>query len=125
MALFLIKYIYIYIYIINEDLLYKSLCRNMKLGVNKPTTCMLYEVNLNSNHSSISEFSSASVRVRHTRAEAPAHLLEFEVSMCGTSQFAKFSLSAQTRVWNDLPYTVFGTGMLDGFKGAVNRWFLP
>ena len=25
----------------------------------------------------------------------------------------------------DLPYTVFHTGTLDGFKGAVNRWLLP
>ena len=24
-------------------------------------------------------------------------------------------------MWNDLPYTVFDTGTLDGFKGAVNR----
>ena len=23
---------------------------------------------------------------------------------------------------NDLPYTVFDSGTLDGFKGAVNRW---
>ena len=28
-------------------------------------------------------------------------------------------------MWNDLPYTVFGTGTLDGFKGAVNHWLLP
>ena len=28
-------------------------------------------------------------------------------------------------MWNDLPYTVFDTGTLDGFKGAVNRWLLP
>ena len=28
-------------------------------------------------------------------------------------------------MWNDLPYTVFDTGMLNGFKGAVNRWLLP
>ena len=26
---------------------------------------------------------------------------------------------------NDLPCTVFHTGMLDGFKGTVNCWFLP
>ena len=24
-------------------------------------------------------------------------------------------------MWNDLPYTFFVTGTLDGFKGAVNR----
>ena len=34
-------------------------------------------------------------------------------------------LTAQVRLWNDLPYTVFYTGTLDGFKGAVNRWLLP
>ena len=28
-------------------------------------------------------------------------------------------------MWNDLIYTVFDTGMLDGSKGAVNRWLLP
>ena len=26
---------------------------------------------------------------------------------------------------NDLPYIVFDTGMVDGFRGAVNRWLLP
>ena len=34
-------------------------------------------------------------------------------------------LPAQVRLWDDLPYTVFDTGILDGFKGAVNRWLLP
>ena len=43
----------------------------------------------------------------------------------GTSQFVRCFLPAQTRVWNDdLPCTVFDTGTLDGFKGAVNRWLL-
>ena len=27
-------------------------------------------------------------------------------------------------MWNDLPYTVFDIGALDGFKGAVNRCLL-
>ena len=27
-------------------------------------------------------------------------------------------------MWNDLPFTVFDTGTLDGFKGAVKRWLL-
>ena len=44
---------------------------------------------------------------------AAAHPLELEVSRCRTSQFARCFLPAQTRVWNDLPYTVFGTGTLD------------
>ena len=28
-------------------------------------------------------------------------------------------------MWNYLLYTVFGTGTLDGFKGAVNHWYFP
>ena len=56
---------------------------------------------------------------------ATAHPLEFEVSRCRTSQFARSFLPALTRVWNHLPYAVFDSGTLDGFKGAVNRWFLP
>ena len=52
-----------------------------------------------------------------------SHPLEFEVSRCRTSQFARCFLPTQTRVWNDLPYSVsvFDTGTLDGFKGAVNQ----
>ena len=41
------------------------------------------------------------------------------------SQFARSFLPAQNRLWHDHLYTVFDTGTLDGFKGAVNRWFLP
>ena len=58
------------------------------------------------------------LRVRLTRAAAAAHPLEFKVSRCRTSQFANCFLSSQVRTWNDLPYTVFDTGMLDGFKGT-------
>ena len=46
--------------------------------------CMLYKVNSNSNHCLFSELPPASVRVRHIRAFAAAHLLEFEVSRCRT-----------------------------------------
>ena len=28
-------------------------------------------------------------------------------------------------MWNDLLYTVFDTGTLDEFLGAVNRWCFP
>ena len=59
------------------------------------------KVNSNSNHCLFSELSSASVRVRHARAAAAAHPLEFEVSRCRTSQFPRCFLPAQTRVWND------------------------
>ena len=51
--------------------------------------------------------------------------LEFEVSGCRTSKFARCFLPAETRVWNDLPYTMFEIGTLDGFQGAANRWLLP
>ena len=46
---------------------------------------ILYKVNSNSNHCLFSELPSASTRVRHTRAAAAAHPLEFEVSRCRTS----------------------------------------
>ena len=86
---------------------------------------MLFKVNSNSNHCLSSELPSASSRVRQIRASAAAHLLEFEVSMCRMSKFAWSFLPAEVRLWNDLPYTVFDTGTLDGFKGAVYRCFLP
>ena len=88
---------------------------------------MLDKVNIysNSNHSLFSEHTSASTRVRNTRAAAAAHPLEFELSRCRTSQIAWSFLPAPVRLWNDLPYTVFDTQTLDEFKGAVNRWLLP
>ena len=62
----------------------------------------------------------------YTRAAAAAHALEFEVLRCRTSLFASFFLLALPHiVGNDLPRIVFDTGMLDGFRGAVNRWLLP
>ena len=103
------------------DQIFLSLCHRRHVAA----LCMLYKVNSNSNHCLFSELPSASVRARHTRAEAAAHPLEFEVSWCRTSQFARCFLPAQTRVWDDLPYTVFDNGTLDGFKGTVNRWLLP
>ena len=86
---------------------------------------MLYKVNSKSNHCQFSELPSASTSVKHIRAAAAAHPLEFEESRCRTCQFARCFLPAQVRMRNDLPYTVFDTGTLDGFKGAVNRWLLP
>ena len=87
--------------------------------------CMLYKDNSNSNHCLFSEFPSASVRVRHTRAAAAARPLEFEVSRCRTSQFEGCFLPAQTRVWNGLPLHSVSHRTLDGFKEAVNQWLLP
>ena len=86
--------------------------------------CMLYNVISGSNHCSFDELPSASIRVRHIRAAAAAHPLDLESSRCRTSQFARCFLKAQVRMWNDLPFTVFDTGTLDGFKRAVNRWLL-
>ena len=84
---------------------------------------MFCKVNSNSNNCLFSELPSASTRVRHIRAAAGAHSFEFEVSSCRTSKFARFFMPAQVRMWNDLHYTVFDIGTLDGFKG--NRWLLP
>ena len=87
--------------------------------------CMLSKVNSNSNYCLFSDLPSASVRVRHTRAAAAARPLKFKVSRCRTSQFARCFLPAKSRVWHYLPYSVFDTRTLDGFKGAVNCWLLP
>ena len=51
--------------------------------------------------------------------------LEFEVPRCRTSKFARCFLPTQVWIWNDLPYNVFDSGMLDRFKGAVNCRLLP
>ena len=87
--------------------------------------CMLYNVYSNFNHCLFSELPHASTRVRDNPAAAAAHPLEFEVSRCRTSQFARSLVPAQVRMWNDLLYIEFDTGTLDGFRGAVNRWLLP
>ena len=64
---------------------------------------MLYKVNSTSNYCLFRELKAASTRVRHTRVAALAHPLEFEVSRCRTSQFARSFLPAQVRLWNGLP----------------------
>ena len=86
---------------------------------------MSYKVNSNSTHCLFRELPSASTRVRHTLAAAAAHPLKLEVSICRRSQFARSFLPVQVRMWNDLPYAVFDTETLDGFKGAVNCLLLP
>ena len=86
---------------------------------------MLHKVNSNSNHCLFRELPSVSTRVRHTQAAAAAHPFEFEVSKCRTYQIARCFLPAQVRMWDDLPYNVFDTGTLDGFKGSVKRYSLP
>ena len=76
-----------------------SLCHRRRVA----GLSMLYKVISNSNRCLLSELPSASTRVRHTLAEAAAHSLEFEVSRCRTSLFARSFLPAQVRLWNDLP----------------------
>ena len=71
------------------------------------------------------ELPPACQRVRHTRAAAVAHPCELEVPRCRTSQFGKCFLPAHIRMWNDLPSSVFDSGTLSGFKGAVNLSLLP
>ena len=95
-----------------------SLCHRRRVA----GLSMLYKVNASSRHCLFGELPSASSRHRHSRAAAAAHPLK---SMGRTSQFSRSFLPAQVRMWNDLPYTVFDTGTLDGFKGAVNRWLVP
>ena len=50
---------------------------------------MLYKVNSNSNHCLLCEIPSASTRVRHPKGAAVVRPLEFELSRCRTSQFAR------------------------------------
>ena len=80
------------------------------------------KVNSNSNHCLFGVLPSSSSRVQKTRAAAAAHPLEFEVSRCRTSPFARSFQQAQVRMWSDHPYSVLDTGMLDGFQGEVNMF---
>ena len=86
---------------------------------------MLYKVNSNYNQCLFSELPSAFSGVRKIQAAGAAHPFECEVSRRRIFQFARCFLPAQVRMWNDLNYTVFDTGTLDGFMGAVNRWLFP
>ena len=56
------------------DQSFLSLCHRRRVA----GLCMLYKGNSNSNQCLFSELPSASTRVRHTRAAAAAHPLEFE-----------------------------------------------
>ena len=87
--------------------------------------CMLYKIHINPKHCLYGELPPACQRVRHTRAAAVAHPCELEVQRCRTSQFGRCFLPAHVRMWNDLPSSVFDSGTLNGFKGAVNRSLLP
>ena len=58
----------------------------------------------------------ASTRVQCTRAAVSAHSLEFKVSRCRTSKFARCFLPAQVCTWNDLPYTMFTLGHRIGLR---------
>ena len=91
--------------ILCPDQSFLSLChRRRVVGLS-----MLYKVNSNSNHCRFSELPSAFTRVRQTRPAAAAHPLEFEVSRCRKSQFARSFLPAQVWMWNYIPYIAFDT----------------
>ena len=61
---------------------FMSLCHRRRVT----RLSMLHKVNSNSNHSLFCELQSASTIVRHTRAAATAHTLEFNESRSRTSQ---------------------------------------
>ena len=73
--------------------------------------------NWNASHCLFSELTKLTSSL--PQAAVTAHPLEVEVSRCGMCQFVRYFLLTQVRMWNDLPYAVFATGTLDGFKGAV------
>ena len=60
------------------------------------TSCSCFY--LNSNHCLFSMLQFDSTKVRHTRAAVAADPLEFEVSRCITSQFARSFLPVQVRM---------------------------
>ena len=70
--------------------------------------CMLYKVNSNSNHCLFSDLLSTSANVLHILVAAASHPLNFEVSRCITSRFARCFLPAKVRMWNDRRYTYCG-----------------
>ena len=83
--------------------------------------CMLCKVNSNSNHCLI-WFRRLLQEFDTSRAAAAAHPLEIEVSRSRMSQFTRYFLPAQIRIWNNRrPYTVFHTGTLDGFMGVASQ----
>ena len=64
-------------------------------------------------------------------------LSKFDIPSCGcsssirvcstkvrTSQLARRFLPGKTVVWNEITYSVFDCGTLDGFKVEVNNWLL-
>ena len=63
----------------------------------------------NSHHCVSSELKFASSRVRISGAVAAANPLEFGVARCRTSQFARYFLPVQVRMWNDQFPTLYLT----------------
>ena len=106
---------------VSPDQSFLSMCHRRHVA----GLCTLDKVNSNSNHCLFSELPPAVTRVRYTRATLAAHLLVFKVSICRTSQFSRCFLPAHVRKSNELLYTVFETGTLEGFKEAVKSLLLP
>ena len=52
-------------------------------------------------------------------------LIHWSLRYQGVDRSNRSFVLAQVRMWNNLPYTMFNTETLDGFKGAVKRWLSP
>ena len=101
--------------------IFLSLCKRRRVA----GLSMLYKDNSNSNHSLFSELPSAYTWVRHS--ELRPQLIHWSLKYQGVERPNLLGLTFRlmVRMWNELLYTVVDTGMLDGFKGAVNHWLLP
>ena len=85
---------------------------------------MLDKDNANSEHCLFSELPSVTNRVRHT--ELRPQLIHCSLKFQGVERLNLQGVSCRPRFeCSNLPYAVFDTRMLGGFKGAVNRWLLP
>ena len=104
------------------DQSFLSLCHQRRVA----GLSMLFKVHSNNNHCLFSEFPSASTRVRYTLAAAAAHQWNLKYQGVEGPHFLCLSCRLGFECGMTFPiYTVFDTGKLDGFKGALNRWLLP
>ena len=86
--------------------------------------CMFFKVNSNSNHCLFSELPSTFVSgLQCSSCACSSSIRVRSIKVYRTSQFAGCFLPAQTRVWNDIPYTVFDTGTLHGLVASLNLFF--
>ena len=74
---------------------------------------ILYKINANSNHCLFSELPSTSTRVRHTELGPQLIHWNLKCQSVEPPYLKRCFMPAQVQMWNDLPYTVLGTGTLD------------